>query len=104
MAKIIGYTVFLIEGADGSYYSGWCRNLDQKLKDIEDGKIYYFAQHPEKFPIKIVFREDHIFFKEAFAKARYLKVMTKRHRAKLIKTNEWPFGHILKDYYKKLNF
>jgi predicted GIY-YIG superfamily endonuclease len=102
MAQIVGYTVFIIEGSDSSYYSGFCRDLSKRLKEIEEGKVCYFSQHPEKFPIKVVFREDNIFFKEAFAKAKYLKTMTKRHRNGLIKNNKWPLGGALKEYYKKI--
>jgi len=102
--KIKGYTIFLAECADGSYYSGMCINLEKRLKAINSKKVAsYFSSRPQCLPIKIVFREDHVIFKEAYVKHKYLRSLTKRIRDKMIKTGKWPLGKDLKQFMEKNN-
>ena len=65
--KVKGYTVFIVECADGSYYSDLGVDLKRKLKEIAEGRGYYFSTHPERLPVKVVFQEDNVPFREAFA-------------------------------------
>lgn len=88
--RTIGYTVFILECADGSYFAGMCRNLRKKLWDISSGKGIYFSKHPERLPVKAVFKEEKLFFKEAYEKSQYLKTMNREMRKKLIDTKTWP--------------
>jgi predicted GIY-YIG superfamily endonuclease len=97
-AKIKGYTVFIVECADESYYSGMCLNLEKEIKSINRRLIPHFKGHPKKVPVKVVFHEDHIPFKEAFVKHIYLRSLTRRHRIKLIQTGEWPRGRMLREF------
>jgi predicted GIY-YIG superfamily endonuclease len=90
--KIQGYSVFLVLCANGSYYSGMCDNLNKKIKQINARLEPYFKSHPERVPVTVVFHEDHVPFKEAYVKHRYLRSLTKRHRVKMAKTGKWPLG------------
>lgn len=98
--EIRGYTVFLVECSDKSYFSGMCENLDQKLRDIHALREPYFARYRDLIPVKVVFREDHIPFREAYAKHTYLRYMTRRYRDKLVKTQTWPLGKKIRKYLK----
>lgn len=99
MLQIKGYTIFLAECADGSFYSGMCRDLDKRLKDINNKKVAsYFSSRPQCLPIKIVFKEDHVIFKEAFVKHKYLRSLTKRYRDKMVKDGKWPLGKELRQF------
>ena len=101
--KIKGCTVFIVQCADGSYFSGLARDLNKKLKEINKERSgYYFSTHPERIPVKVVFKETGLIFKEAFVKYRYLRTLTRRHREKLIKTGVWPLGKILRKFVKKI--
>ena len=60
--------------------------------------VAYFNGHPERLPVKIKFREDHVPFDEAFAKHRYLKSLNRRHREKIIRTQSWMLGKILRKF------
>lgn len=101
--QIKGYTVFLVRCADGSYYSGMCEDMDRKLSEINNRFEPYFMAHPELVPVTLVFREDQIPFKLAYAKHRYLRSLTKRLREKLIKTGQWPAGPRLKKIFEKIS-
>ena len=102
--KIKGYTVFLVKCADGSYFSGICRDMDRKLKEInEKRKGYYFHSHPERLPVQVVFKEGGIIFKEAYTKHIYLRSLTRRSREKMIRTGAWPLGRTLRKFVEKLD-
>lgn len=100
--QIKGYTVFLVKCSDESYYSGMCENMDKKLSEINNRFEPYFMAHPELVPVTVAFREDNIPFKQAYAKHRYLRTLTKRHRDKLVKTGQWPAGAGLKKIFEKI--
>ena len=96
--KIKGYIVFIVCCADGSYFSGMCENLNEKLKEINAGKGYYFSTHPERLPVSVIFKEENLIFREAYVKHRYLRSMTRRYRDRLIKTGKWPLGKDLRKF------
>lgn len=93
-----GYTVFLIECADGTYYSGMCRDLKKKMAQLSLQRGRIFMKFPERYPLKVVFREEHLPFREAFFKHKYLREMTRRLRKKLIEEKKWPLGNTLRKY------
>ena len=94
--KYRGYTVYIILCGDGSYYANMCSDIVKELRKAADGKIKYFNNHPERFPIEVVYLEEDIEFKEAFLKRNYLLNMNKVYRKKLIDTKRWPTGKIIK--------
>jgi predicted GIY-YIG superfamily endonuclease len=100
MRKFDGYSVYLVSCSGGGYYSGMCVDLKKKIKEINSRFEPYFKVHPEKVPVTIAFHEDHIPFKEAFVKHRYLRSLTKRHRTKLVETGKWPLGKELRIFLK----
>lgn len=98
---ITGWTVYILECADGSYATGFCSNFKKKLASINifhEG--YYFSTHPDRIPVKVVFKETGLPFKEAFSKARYLRCMVRKHKYKLINTGKWPVGGAYLEYLK----
>lgn len=94
----LGWTIFLLRCADGSYFYGMCKNLNRKLSEINRREGIYFSKHPERLPVEVVYKETQLKFREARAKSRYLKEMTRRLRTKLIETGKWPIGGDLKKY------
>lgn len=95
---IKGYTVFIVECADGSYYTGFCEDLKKRLKEINTCNVAYFLTKPQLVPVKVVFREDHLPFREAYTKHVYLRSLTRRHRIKLIETKKWPLGKMIRKF------
>jgi len=95
----MGWTVFIVECADGTYSTGFCSNLKKKIASInvfQEG--YYFSRHPERVPVKVVFKETNLPFKEAFSKARYLKNMPRKNKIRLIEKGIWPIGGAYREY------
>jgi predicted GIY-YIG superfamily endonuclease len=86
----IGWSIYLVECADKSYFAGMTRNMKKELNKINvlrEGK--YFNKHPERIPVTIVFEDKNLPFREAYAKYCYLKDMNRRQRTKLIKLKKW---------------
>ena len=99
--NLTGWTVYILECADGTYATGFCSNLRKRLASInifQEG--YYFSRHPDRIPVKVVFKEIQLPFKEAFSKARYLRNMTRRYKIRLINTGRWPIGGAYQEYLK----
>ena len=95
----IGWTVYLLECADGLYVTGLTRDLAKELKRICDKRPgIIFKKHPERFPIKLVIKDPHLTFKEAFAKYCYLQMMDRPTKQRFIKTRIWPVGGPLWEY------
>lgn len=98
---IKGYSVFLVRCSDGSFYSGMCTDLRVKLIRINARLETYFKSRPSLVPVTLVFNEDHIPFKEAFLKHKYLRSLTRRLRDRLIKTGSWPLGKNIREFLEK---
>jgi len=95
---IIGWTVYLVRCADGSYYGNLCKNMNRELANIKLQKGIYFSRHPERLPVEIVFKEERLPFKEAYAKSKYLKEMNKKMRERMLRKKMWPIGGSWKKY------
>jgi len=78
-----------MECVDGTYYGGMTRDLEKETAEINVIKSGYFFRHPEKAPVKVVFKDLNLPFREAFAKKCYLMDMNRRQRKKLIDTKKW---------------
>jgi len=96
--KVVGYSVFLVKCADGSYYSGMCSDLNKKVKEINYRLEPYFMSRPTLVPVTLAFHEDHIPFKEAFVKHKYLRALTKKQRDRIIRLKKWPLGKELRKF------
>jgi putative endonuclease len=93
--KNIGWTVFIAECSDGTYYGGWTRDIVKELAEINVLKKGYFIRHPERTPVKVVFEDNNLPFREAFSKYSYLMEMNRRVRKSLIETKKWNNSWIL---------
>lgn len=96
--KPIGWTFFFVECADGKFFAGFGRNLEHSLKKISDGFGYYFSTHPERLPVKLIFKEEQLSFREAYAKFLYAKKFNRPKKIKLMETKKWPYGGPLKKF------
>jgi len=96
----IGWTVYILDCADNTYFAGMSRSflLQNALNNIKMLKGKYFKGHPERLPVKITFEEKGLPFREALAKFDYLKLMNRRQRARLIATNKWYIGGPWREY------
>lgn len=100
--KNVGWIIFIVECTDGTLYTGMARNLEKELIEINVlRKGIYFSRHPERLPVKVVFKEINVPFKEAYAKFCYMRKIPRHMRKKLISTKRWPMGGHWKKYIEK---
>lgn len=98
----IGWTLYIVECADKSYHTGITRDIRAALAEINIlRKGLFFNKHPERIPVKVVFQENEVPFKEAYAKFKYLRKMNRYLRNKLINTKKWPIGGEWKEYLER---
>ena len=95
-----GHTVYIMAGADGSYYTGMCQDIKIELQRVARGEIRHFKK-PERFPVTVAFQESQLCFREAMLKCKYLRNMNKIYRKKLIDTKIWPAGKIIEPLIKE---
>ena len=97
------WTLYILECADGHYFTGMTRNLEKGgLKSIAVPPSPFFGGHPERFPLKLVFQENNVPFREALVKFRYMRKMNRKLRKKLIDTKIWPMGKELAAFLLKV--
>jgi putative endonuclease len=82
----MGWTVYIVACADGSFFTGIARDMKREMFGIYKARgKKYFVRHPELLPLKIVYQEDHVPFREAFAKLSYLRDCNRTAKLYIIK-------------------
>jgi len=99
--QIEGFSIYIVRCKDNSYHTGMCRDMDKKFKEINNRMDSYFTNRPHLVPVTLIYHEEHVPFREAYAKHRYLKYAARRYREKLIRTGKWPVGKNFKNYIAK---
>jgi putative endonuclease len=100
--RVVEWTIYILECADGTYSVGFCRDLRVRLKEIAAGEgSQYFLNRPDRLPVKLLYEEPGLPFREAYAKFRYLRTMPRRLKEKLIYKKKWPLGGELKEFLKR---
>ena len=66
------YHVYILECADGSYYTGVTNNLVRRLKEHQSGTDgeSYTAQ---RLPVQLVYSERHLYIMNAIAREKSIK-------------------------------
>ena len=95
LLKGVGWTIFIASCSDGSFYSGMTRNIRKELIELNKlKKGSYIASRPELLPLKVIYKEEHLPFREAFAKHCYLRDCNRTAKLNVIKNKEicctWP--------------
>ena len=95
-----GWYIYLVECANGSFSCGIARNLNKEIKEInDDGKYRYFRRYREKLlPVKVIYSESNLPFREAFAKRCFLSAMNRQQRLVLLKKKKFNNSWILYMY------
>ena len=82
----MNYT-YMLECADGSYYTGWTNNLKQRIEAHNSGKGAKYTKG--RGPVKLVHVETFDTKEEAMKREYQVKRLTKEGKMKLI--NPLPF-------------
>ena len=93
MKKIIGWTLYVVESADGYYATGMCRSIKKRIAEINiGGGGPFFGSRNYRRPAKLLYKEERLPFLEAHAKLKYIRKMSRPRKEKLMKTGVWPIG------------
>ena len=75
--------VYILECEDGSYYTGWCKDLDRRYSQHLNGKgAKYTKSHK---PVKIVYYEEFEDDREAMRREYRIKQLSHQEKENLIK-------------------
>ncbi len=66
----LSYTVYILECADGKYYTGFSRNFTNRLKAHQNGEVNFTKM---RLPVKTVFLSKFSNKQKAYDFERYLK-------------------------------
>jgi len=82
----MSYWVYILECADGSYYTGHSDNLEARLKQHEQGIITGYTT--KRRPVKLVFCSEFYTRDDAFARERQIKGWSRVKKQALIR-QDW---------------
>jgi len=75
--------VYIVECRDGSYYTGWTNNLEQRLEAHNQGKGAKYTRG--RRPVKLVYQEELPSKEEALRREYAVKQMSRSGKERLIK-------------------
>ena len=83
--KMRGY-LYILECADGSYYTGSTIDLEKRILEHQDGKG---ANHTKKrLPIKLVYVEEYLNIGSAFYREKQIQGWSRSKKEALINRNQ----------------
>lgn len=77
-----GY-LYILKCADGSYYTGSTRNLQQRLNQHQNGEGAKYTR--KRLPVKLVFQEEFSRIDEAFHREKQVQGWSREKKQALIK-------------------
>lgn len=75
---------YILECADGSYYSGWTNDLDKRLTAHNAGKGSKYTR--SRLPVRLVYYESFETKQEAMSREWHLKRLNHAQKKELIQT------------------
>lgn len=76
------FFVYIVEDKNGSYYTGFTRNIAERLK-LHNKQVG--AKHlVGRVPVKLVFAKEYCYYKNALAAERRIKIYTRERKQELI--------------------
>ena len=77
--------MYILECADGSYYTGSTRNLNRRLRQHQEGNgANYTCKH---LPVKLVYCEEYSLVKDAFYREKEVQGWSRKKKEALINKN-----------------
>ncbi|TCP22562.1 putative endonuclease [Scopulibacillus darangshiensis] len=83
MADNKTYAVYILECADGSYYTGYTTNVERRLKVHSDGKGAKYTRI--RRPLSLIYEEWFDDKSEALKREHAIKKLSKRQKVELVK-------------------
>lgn len=77
-----GY-VYILRCADDTLYTGWCKDLDQRLKTHNSGKGAKYTR--ARLPVKLVYYKEIEDMSQALKEEIRIKKLSKKKKEELVK-------------------
>ena len=77
------FFVYIIKCSDGTYYTGYTNNLDNRLKLHNQGRGARYTK--VRRPLKLAWSKEYKYFKRAFLEELRIKKLSRKQKEKLIK-------------------
>ena len=74
--------VYIVECADGTYYTGWTNDLDKRIERHNAGVGAKYTK--TRVPVKLVYSESFETKEEAMSREWHIKKMTRKEKEELI--------------------
>ncbi|MFZ5859074.1 MAG: GIY-YIG nuclease family protein [Chloroflexota bacterium] len=91
--------MYILECADGSYYVGSTKNLEQRLSQHQSGKGAKYTSG--RLPIKLVYSEEYSRVSEAYAREKQVQNWSRAKRKALIDGQYESLPELAKKKFKK---
>ena len=72
----------MLQGGDGTYYTGWTNDLDRRLKAHNEGKGGKYTR--SRRPVRLVYYEEHETKQEAMRREWEIKQLTRAGKEELL--------------------
>jgi putative endonuclease len=73
---------YMLRCADGSLYTGWTKDLEQRLQTHNAGRGGKYTR--SRLPVELVYREEFETKEEAMSREWHLKRLTRQEKLRLI--------------------
>lgn len=73
---------YVLRCADGSLYTGWTKDLEQRLQTHNAGRGGKYTR--SRLPVELVYREEFETKEEAMSREWHLKRLTRQEKLRLI--------------------
>ena len=73
---------YMLRCADGTLYTGWTKDLEQRLQTHNAGKGGRYTR--SRLPVELVYREEFETKEEAMSREWHLKRLTRQEKLRLI--------------------
>lgn len=80
-----GNYTYILECADGSFYSGWTNDLQKRLRLHNQGKASKYTR--SRLPVRLVYMEEHQTKQEAMKREYAIKQLSRQDKMQLIRTD-----------------
>lgn len=80
------YNVYIIEAGDGTLYTGYTNNLENRIKLHNSGHGAKYLRG--RLPLKLVYKKGYRYFKSAISEEIRIKKLKKHRKIKLIESYE----------------
>ncbi len=77
--------MYILECADGSFYTGWTNDLQKRLRLHNQGKASKYTR--SRLPVRLVYMEEHQTKQEAMKREYAIKQLSRQDKMQLIRTD-----------------